>query len=85
MLVSCYTQEQLNESKLGQLEMAKKAFRDIIESPSVSKSQTSTPWKYDISKCSAFKSMLNVAPNFRFKMADIVAISIVSLLIYFLS
>ena len=67
MLIGCYTQEQIDETKTGQLEMTKKVFRDILDDPSEPDSPKSTPWKYDVGECSAFK---NSADAFRFKLAD---------------
>jgi ferritin-like metal-binding protein YciE len=34
MLITCYTQEQIQETKMGQLEMTKKVFKDILDDPS---------------------------------------------------
>ena len=79
MLIGCYTQEQIDETKTGQLEMTKKVFRDILDDPSEPDSPKSTPWKYDVGECSAFK---NSADAFRFKLADLMAICFVALLNY---
>ena len=54
-------------------------FRDILDDPSEPDSPKSTPWKYDVGECSAFK---NSADAFRFKLADLMAICFVALLNY---
>ena len=79
MLISCYTQEQIDETKMGQLEMTKKVFRDIMEDPSEPNGQKSVPWKYDVGECGAFK---NSAAGFRLKLADLMALSFVAVLNY---
>ena len=80
MLIDCYTQEQLDETKLGQLEMTRKVFTDLMEQPSATSSQKEKDahWKYDVGKCSAFNSASSL------KTLNVLTINIVALLAYFL-
>ena len=82
MLISCYTQEQLDETKMGQLEMTKKVFTDIMQDPSDSNGHKESHWKYDVGECSAFKSLKNNADSF--KSAHLMAINVLALLISYL-
>jgi hypothetical protein len=78
MLIDCYTQEQLDETKLGQLEMTRKVFTDLMEQPSVSSSEKEAHWKYDVGKCSAYNSASSLKP------AYVIFVNTLTLLTYFL-
>jgi len=54
--VDCYTQDQIDETKLGQLEMTKKVFTDIMDDPKGTESASEHQWKFDVGKCRAFQS-----------------------------
>ena len=76
MLIDCYTQEQLDETKLGQLEMTRKVFTDLMEQPTESSSQKEAHWKYDVGKCSAYNSASSLKPF------NVITFNIVALLTY---
>ena len=79
MLINCYTKEQIDETKTGQLEMTKKVFRDIMEDPRDAAAQKESAWKYDVSECSAFK---NSAVGITFKLTDLLMIYFTGLILY---
>jgi hypothetical protein len=83
MLISCYTQEQLDETKMGQLEMTKKVFTDIMQDPADSSGHKESHWKYDVGECSAFSSLKNNADSV--KSVDLMTINLIAFLVsYFL-
>jgi hypothetical protein len=63
ILFDCYTVEEIEETKLGQLELMRKVFLDIIEDTNAPEKNSTKAihWDFDIKKCHAYYKTQNSA------------------------